>query len=103
MSPHRSYANLWSPITPATAGPVAIPPRTTIGSPDGHLIVPGVGEDVGRHPDGRVGVIGHGRRRPGDGHVRVSDRLDLLEAVPRGDLVEVAEELIQGIGERLRG
>jgi hypothetical protein len=78
---------------------VAIPPRTTIGSPDGHVI----GEDVERHPNGRVRVIGHGGRRPGDGHVRVADRLDLLEAVPRGDLVEVAEELIQGIGERLRG
>ena len=82
---------------------MAIPPRTTIGSPEATPDLPGLGEDVGRHPDGRVGVIGHGRRRAGDGHVRVSDRLDLLEAVPRGDLVEVAEELIEGIGERLRG
>ena len=45
-------------MTPATAGPVAIPPRTTIGSPDGHWSVPASARMSSDHPDGGVGVIG---------------------------------------------
>ena len=44
-------------------------------------------------------VIGTGHRRAGDGQVGVTDRLDLLEAVPVGHLVEAAEEGIEGTRE----
>ena len=62
---------------------------------------PGSGDDLERHPDGGVGMVRHRDGRARDGHVRVADRLDLLEAVPVGELVEPAEELVEGVGELL--
>ena len=62
----------------------------------------GFSDDVDGHRGGGSGMVGHTDRRAGDGHVRVSDRLHLLEAVPVGDLVEPAEQLVQGIGELIR-
>ena len=47
-------------------------------------------------------MMRHGDRCAGDGHVRVADRLDLLETVPVRDLVEPAKELVQGLRELLR-
>ena len=50
---------------------------------------------VERHVRHRDRVIGDRLRDPGDDHVRIADRLDLLEAVLLGELVERAEQLVE--------
>ena len=94
-SPHRSYRNRLRPMTPATTGPELMPIRSC--SPRSPTAPPGargidhVEAEVGQ----RAGVVrarvGHARRD----HVRVADRLDLLEAVALGEIVEVAEQPVE--------
>ena len=49
-------------------------------------------EGHGRH---RVGVVGPGHRQPGHGHVGIADRLDLLDPVDVGEVVERREDFVQ--------
>ena len=44
----------------------------------------------------RLGMVGSGNRDPARGHVGITDRLDLLQAVPPGQLVEHREEVVEG-------
>ena len=50
----------------------------------------------------RLQMIDARRRHPGDDHVGVADRLDLLDAVAIADRVELGEDLAQQLDERLR-
>ena len=52
-------------------------------------------EHVERHQRQRPGVVGARRRNARGDHVAVADRLDLLEPVPLGEHVEVAEQVVE--------
>ena len=82
-----------------SAGDPTPHPDRVSGWPPHHV---GPGHDLERHPDGCVGVVGLGDGRAHDRHVGVTDRLDLLEAVPVGKLVEPAEEGVECGRELLR-
>src|SRR3954453_24132816 len=58
-------------------------------------------EHVERHTRKRVRVIGPRGRYPGGDHVAIADRLDLLEPVPLGELVEVGEQAVE-VADHLR-
>jgi len=54
---------------------------------------------VGLHVEGhlghRLGMVGAGLGQAGNDHVRVADRLDLLDAVALGQVIEGGEDLVQ--------
>ena len=52
-------------------------------------------DHVEGHERERAGVVGPRRRDARGDHVAVADRLDLLEPVPLGEGVEVAEQAVE--------
>ena len=94
-SPHRSYRKRFRPMTPATTGPELIPTRSSrprCATPS--LRAHGV-DHVERHERQRAGMIRPRRRDSRGDHVGVADGLDLLDLVPLGQHVEMAEEVVE--------
>ena len=94
--------NFLLPITPATTGP-----RVDADADAERLAAArrDLGDDVEhveRHLGDRLGVIGARLRQPAGDHVAVADRLDLLEAVLLGEVVERAEQLVEHADDRAR-
>ena len=94
-SPHRSYRNFLRPMTPATTGPELMPIRSSRSrsptAPSGAVDV----DHVERQEGERLRVVGPRVGHARGDHVRVADRLDLLEAVPLGERVELAEQSVE--------
>ena len=88
--------NFFVPITPATTEPVWMPMRIVRSVPVRARVVarsPAIMSSAMCAIATRV--IGDRLRDAGDDHVRVADRLDLLEAVLLGEPVERAEQLVR--------
>ena len=82
-------------MTPATAGPDAIPVLRRSSCPVVGSVGPHDRVHRERHVDDRGGMVSARLRRACHDHVRIADRLDLLEAVPLGEQVERTEDLVQ--------
>ena len=82
-------------MTPATTGPELIPIRSSRPEVADVVLRAHRLAHVERHPRQRLGVIRARRRDARRDHVAVADRLDLLEPVPLGELVEVAEQVVE--------
>ena len=94
--------NFRRPMTPAMTGPLSMPIRIARSSSERRAQAGHLGLHVEGHVRRRRGVVGARLGQPGDDHVGVADRLDLLEAVLLGQPVEGAEDLVEDADDTLR-
>ena len=87
--------NFFFPMTPATTGPRVDPDAHSQGASAGEPLRVEEVAHLERHLGDCVGVIRARPRNAADDHVRVADRLDLLEPVSIRDVVESGEDVVE--------